>query len=75
MTYSIQEMKRPVRRRLKRIVQKGRDANHCRRANALLLLHENDNKSEVARCLNLSRSTLYGWIQRYEHYGEAGPGA
>ena len=72
MTYSIQEMKRPVRRRLKRIVQKGRDANHCRRANALLLLYEDGNKSEVARCLNIARSTLYGWIQRYEHYGEVG---
>lgn len=72
MTYSIQEMKRPVRRRLKRIVHKQSDANYRRRANALLLLWEGHGKSEVARLLQAARSTLDDWVRRYEAYGEAG---
>src|SRR4030065_1049817 len=72
MTYSIQEMKRPVRRRLKQIVHKQSDANYRRRANALLLLWEGHGKSEVARLLQAARSTLDDWVRRYEAYGEAG---
>lgn len=72
MSHSIQEMKREVRRRLKRIVQKEQDANHSRRANALLLLYEGLSQSETARLLRVSRTALYRWIERYEAYGEAG---
>ncbi len=72
MKHSIEEMKRGIRRRLKRVLQKHADANYRRRANAMLLLHAGNNKAEVARTLSLSRSTLYDWIQRYESYGEAG---
>ena len=48
MPYSIQEMNRPVRRRLKRVVHNEKDANYCRRANAMLLLHEGYCKSAEA---------------------------
>jgi transposase len=71
MKYSIQEMKRSIRRRMKRIVQKHADGNYRRRANAMLLLYAGDSKAEVARTLSLSRSTLYDWINRYDTYGEA----
>ncbi len=72
MTYSIHDMNRVIRRRLKRIVHKDKDANYCRRANAMLLLYEGYCKSEVARLLQAARSTLDDWIQRYETYGEVG---
>ncbi len=72
MRHSIEEMKRGIRRRLKRVVQKHPDANYSRRANAMLLLHAGQRKAEVARTLSLSRSTLYDWINRYEIYGETG---
>lgn len=72
MRHSIQEMKRGIRRRMKRIVQKHPDGNYRRRANAMLLLSADFSKVEVARTLSLSRSTLYDWIERYETWGEAG---
>ncbi|MFQ5660202.1 MAG: IS630 family transposase [Gammaproteobacteria bacterium] len=65
-------MKRPVRRRLKRIVQKEKDIHYSRRANAMLLLYEGYCKSEVARLLQAARTTLDDWIYRYQTYGEAG---
>ena len=72
MRNSIQEMKRGIRRRLKQVVQKHPDTNYRRRANAMLLLHAGNSKVEVARTLELSRSTLYDWITRYETHGEPG---
>ena len=72
MRHSIQEMKRSIRRRLKRVVQKHADANYRRRANAMLLLHAGNNKADVARTLALSRSTVHEWITRYETHGEMG---
>lgn len=72
MRHSIEEMKRGIRRRLKRVAQKDPDANYRRRANAMLLLHTGKSKTEVARTLELSRSTLYDWIHRYETHGEIG---
>ncbi|MCH7696747.1 MAG: helix-turn-helix domain-containing protein [Proteobacteria bacterium] len=63
-------MNRAIRRRLKRIVHKDKDANYCRRANAMLLLYEGYYKNEIARLLQAARSTLDDWIQRYEIYGE-----
>lgn len=72
MQYSIQEMKREVRRRLKRIVQKDKDANYRRRANAMLLLYDENNQSEVCRMLNASRTALRRWVHLFETYGEAG---
>ena len=72
MPYSIQEMNRPVRRRLKRVVHNEKDANYCRRANAMLLLHEGYCKSAVAGLLQAARTTLDDWLRRYQIYGEAG---
>lgn len=72
MKHSIQEMKRGVRRRMKRIVQKETDANYSRRANAMLLLYSGKSRSEVCRLLEASRTVLRRWIRCYETHGEAG---
>lgn len=72
MKHSIQDMKRPTRRRLRRIVQKHRDANYRRRANALLLLQEGNSARAVHRLLRLSRTILRKMVGLYETYGEAG---
>ena len=47
MRHSIEEMKRGIRRRLKRVVQKHADANYRRRANAMLLLHAGQSKANI----------------------------
>jgi transposase len=72
MKHSIQEMKRYVRRRLQRVVQKARDGNYRRRANALLLLYDGNSQRGVSRTLHVSRTTLRKWVRGYEAYGEAG---
>ena len=72
MKNSIQEMNRPVRRRLQRIVQKERDANYRRRATALLMLNKCTSVSETARLVSASRTSIRGWRRRYERFGEAG---
>jgi transposase len=58
-------MRRPVRRRLKRVIQQSPDANYRRRANALLLLYVRYTKSEAARLLHVARTTPDDWIDRY----------
>jgi transposase len=65
-------MPRPVRRRLKRIVQRHPEGDYRRRANALLLLHEGLRTSEVARVLGASPTSVRDWRRRYEQFGEAG---
>lgn len=72
MSYSINEIPRPVRRRLKRLMQKAKDIKHARRANAILLLHQGLTNSEVARHLHAARSSLQNWRKRFEQFGEAG---
>ena len=72
MRQSIKEMRRPVRRRLKRIVQKHADGHYRRRANALLLLYEGEAISSVSRLLQATRKSVRLWQQRYELLGEAG---
>ena len=72
MTDSIHEIKRPIRRRLKRTLQKSRDARLCRPANAILLLHQAYTKAEVVRLLSASRTRVRSWAKRFIHYGEAG---
>jgi transposase len=42
------------------------------RARILLALHEGYNPTEVARAQNVSRKTVYKWIQRYEAGGVEG---
>ncbi len=72
MEYSINEIPRPVRRRLKRIMQKSKDIKHARRAQAILLLHEYKQVSVVARILHAARSAIYDWRNRFEQFCEAG---
>ncbi len=72
MEYSINEIPRPVRRRLEKIVRHHADGNYRRRANAILLLHAGENVSAVACMLCAARSTVQDWRWRYEQYGETG---
>jgi transposase len=72
MTHSIQDMKRPIRRRLQRVVQKHADGNYRRRANALLLLSAGKSQREVHGLLRLSRTILRKVAGLYEEHGEAG---
>lgn len=72
MEYSIQAMPRPIRRRLKRTVQKSPDRDHVRRALALLHLAGGHTLSETARQVCAARSTVGQWRGLYEEYGEAG---
>ncbi len=72
MEHSIQAMRRPIRRRLKRTVQKSRDRDHVRRAMALLHLAAGHSVSEVSRLVCAARSTVQQWRGLYEEYGEAG---
>ena len=66
-------MPRPVRRRLKRIVQKSADKDYARRALALQHLWETRGcVSEVARRLCAARSSVNRWRAAYEEFGEAG---
>ena len=72
MNQSINEMPRPVRRRLKRITQKHRDGDYRRRANALLLLHAGHNVTQTAELITASRTSVRDWRKRYTQFGEAG---
>lgn len=73
MRHSVVEMGRAVRRRLKRLVQRGCDRDHARRAQALLALWETGgNVSETARRCHASRNSVRLWAARYEASGEAG---
>jgi len=72
LKYSIQEMKRHVRRRLQRIVQKDQDANYRRRVTAMLMLNKRTSVSETARLVIASRTSIRDWRRRYEQFGEAG---
>lgn len=73
MSYSVLEIARPVRRRLKRIVQKHRDKDYARRALAVLQLWETRGcVSEVARRVCAARSSVNRWRAAYEAQGEAG---
>ena len=72
MEYSINEIPRPVRRRLKKIMQKSKDIKYARRSQAILLLHAGHTVSEVARLLCAARSAVNHWRARIEQFGEAG---
>lgn len=72
MTHSIKDIKRAVRRRLKRITQSHADGNYRRRANAVLLLYEGNNISHTARLLKASRNSIRDWKGRFERHGEVG---
>lgn len=73
MKNSVTKIERPVRRRLKKLVQRGRDRDHARRAQGILALFETgDNISETARRCHASRNSVKLWKARFETEGEAG---
>lgn len=72
LKYSIYEIPRAIRRRLKKISQKHRDGDYRRRANAILLLYEGYNVMQTAELVNASRTSVRDWCRRYESLGEAG---
>ncbi len=72
MPHSIKAMPRAVRRRLKKTVQKSRDKDHARRAQALLHLACGYRVTQVAELLSAARSSVQRWRGLYEEYGEEG---
>ena len=64
MEHSIQPMARPIRRRLKRTVQRAQDRNLVRRALALLHLAAGNTVSETAERVCAARSTVGRWQRR-----------
>lgn len=73
MDESVLALSRPVRRRLRKVVQKPGDPNYGRRAHAILLLWETGGYvSGVAQTLCAARSSVNRWRSLYEQYGEDG---
>ncbi len=71
MNNIITELSRPVRRRLKRVVQFNKDGNYRRRAKAILLLNEGYSRKQVSQLLSASRTSIRKWVQRFEQFGES----
>jgi len=73
MGTSVVSLRRPVRRRLRKVVQKPGDVGHGRRAHAILLLWESGGHvSWVAQTLCAARSSVNRWRSLFEEYGEDG---
>ena len=73
MSENILTIKRPVRRRLRKVVQRASDQAHGRRAHAILLLWKSGGRvSWVAECLCAARSSIDRWRTLFEDYGEEG---
>ena len=72
MEASLAGMRRPVRRRLARLIQQTRDALVARRATVVLLLGAGNSASEVARLTGAARSSVQRWKWLYLEQGEAG---
>lgn len=73
MLHSVDSISRPVRRRLRRVVQKPDDPNHGRRAQAILRLWESGgNVSWAAEMVCAARSSVNRWRSLFEQYGEDG---
>lgn len=71
MRYSVVEMARAVRRRLKRVVRKSRAKDYGRPAFAVLHLRETQGSvAEVAHRVRAARSSVDRWQSLYETYGE-----
>ena len=68
---SVLRLKRRQRKRLIRMVQRGRDAGQVRRAQAMLFLDEGLSVAETARRVKAARSTMYRWIHWFESGGES----
>jgi transposase len=52
-------------RQLRRLLDQTHDATQLRRAQGLLWLHEGQSVTEVADLLQVSRQTLYNWVQAF----------
>ena len=73
MEDSVTSIPRPVRRRLKKMVQKPTDTREGRRALAVLLLWESGGHvSWVAETVRAARSSVNRWRGLFEQYGEQG---
>ena len=72
MTSSLAGMRRPIRRRLARIIRRSSDALVVRRATALLLLGGGQSVAEVARKIEAARSSVQSWKFLFLREGEAG---
>lgn len=73
MERSVVRIPRPVRRRLRRVVQKAADSFHGRRAHAILLLWQTGgNASQVATLMCAARSSVNRWRALFEEFGEEG---
>lgn len=73
MTYSVTEIRRGIRRRLQRVVQKSQDKDYARRALAILRLYELQGcVTAAAASVCASRSSVQEWRSLYETYGEDG---
>lgn len=73
MNYSVTEIPRAVRRRLKTAMHKTRDKDYSRRVLALLHLWKTGGDvAKVATMLCAARSSVYRWQAHYETYGEVG---
>lgn len=73
MVRSVMKIPRPVRRRLRRVVQKSRDSEYARRSAGVLTLYETGNNvSETARRCHAGRATVRSWRRLYETEGESG---
>ena len=71
MNNIITELNRPVRRRLKKVVQFNKDGNYRRRAKAILHLHQGYSRKQVSQLLSARRTSIRKWIQRFEQFGES----
>lgn len=58
MNPTIKEMRRPVRQRLKRDMQKSNDTRYARRVQAMLLLYNGESVSEVSLIMGAGRSAI-----------------
>ena len=73
MKNSATKINRGVRRRLTKLVQRGRDRDHARREQAISGLWETfGNVSETARRCHASRNSVRQWKARYKTEGEEG---
>ncbi len=71
MNNIIMVLSRPVRRRLKKVVQFNKDGNYRRRAKAILLLNEGYSRKQVSQLLSASRTSIRKWVQRFEQSAES----
>ncbi|MCC8368460.1 IS630 family transposase [Xenorhabdus sp. PB61.4] len=63
---------RNERRQMKKFIHKTRDKDYARRLMALLMLHEGQTVSYIARTLHCSRSSVHRWINWLTLYGLEG---